>query len=112
MGAGASTGTYRLNTLFEMLSHPFRRYILLCVDDDSPCRKRELLAGATEPNGTDPDVLTLQLRHRHLPKLAEAGYIDWDRSSETVRRGRNFEEVEPLLRYLHDHQDEIPAVGP
>lgn len=46
------------------------------------------------------DDLRLRLHHTHLPKLAGAGYVDWDRDADVVRRGPEFPEVEPLLRML------------
>lgn len=60
----------------------------------------------------DLDRLKAELQHIHLPRLAEAGYIDWDAETQTVRRGPNFNEVAPLLQPIDDHSDERPAGWP
>ncbi|MFD1644529.1 helix-turn-helix domain-containing protein [Haloarchaeobius litoreus] len=58
--------------------------------------------------GEDEAAMHLRMRHIHLPKLAEAGFVDWDRERHTVRPGPCFDDVEPLLRLLRDHADELP----
>ncbi|WP_200840196.1 helix-turn-helix transcriptional regulator [Halorubrum sp. JWXQ-INN 858] len=105
-------GGHRLNQLFEVLSHPFRRQVLFYLCEHTPDSEGELTVGALKTGGDDPDVLTIQLRHLHFPKLANAGYIEWEESTDTVRRGPMFDEVEPFLRLMHDHRDELPGVGP
>jgi hypothetical protein len=105
-------GDRRLDRMFEVLSHPFRRQILFRLSDHTPSSKGELTAGAFKRDGEEPNVLAIQLRHLHLPKLDNAGYIDWDESTDTVRRGPMFDEVEPLLRLMHNHQEELPGIGP
>lgn len=42
----------------------------------------------------------MQLYHNHLPKLADAGYIEWGSDTDTVSRGPNFAEIEPLVQLL------------
>ncbi|EMA70633.1 hypothetical protein C461_00052 [Halorubrum aidingense JCM 13560] len=105
-------GDRRLDQMFEVLSHPFRRRILFRLSDHTPYTEGELPAGAIKPGGDEPNVLAIQLRHLHFPKLADAGYIEWDDSVDIVRRGPMFDEIEPLLGLLHDHQDELPGIGP
>jgi hypothetical protein len=46
----------------------------------------------------------------HLPKLVEYGYVSWNRDAEEVRRGPDFDEIEPLLELLSDHEDELQDV--
>lgn len=52
----------------------------------------------------------LRLYHVHLPKLAEAGLIEWDRDEDEVRPGRRFDEASRL----HDLVREFgrPEAGP
>ncbi|WP_418285817.1 DUF7344 domain-containing protein [Halorubrum sp. DTA46] len=45
----------------------------------------------------------IPLYHSHLPKLADAGYITWDKEAETVSTGPKFSEVEPLVRLLKEY---------
>ena len=109
---GQQTEPVALDRMFDVLSHPYRRRILLLVSDVNPRDEDEF---STEELSTEDDELELlqpELFHAHLPKLEEAGYIEWDRAAKTVRRGPRFEEIAPLIRLMHDHRDELPAEWP
>ena len=111
----ANTGV-SLDELFEMLSHEPRRRILVAVGRDNPRDEDEIASklAATENEG-DLDTIELvktKLYHVHLPKLDEAGLIDWNRESGRIRRGPRFEEIEPLLGLLDDNRDELPGDWP
>jgi hypothetical protein len=105
-----------LSELFEILSHEYNRRILLTVAQDNPRDEDEItsetVADAYEEDGDRIELVEQQLYHTHLPQLADAGFIEWDRDSGTITRGPRFEEVEPLLRLMHDHQDELPDDWP
>ncbi|WP_435064478.1 DUF7344 domain-containing protein [Halobaculum sp. EA56] len=53
--------------------------------------------------GRDDRIL---FEHVHLPKLADAGLITWDREAGTVGRGPAFDEVRPLLEALEQVVEE------
>lgn len=59
----------------------------------------------------DPDPL-LTMHHVHLPKLEERGFVRVDRELNQIRRGPNFDDIEPLLRALDDRTDELPVDWP
>lgn len=85
-------------------------------------KRRELLFAllAHDTEGESPDILIdaagtaardderAEMIHRHLPKLAEYGFISWDREAREVGRGTEFDEIRPLLELLADHEDELP----
>jgi hypothetical protein len=48
----------------------------------------------------DPDSMAIRLRHVHLPKLAEAGYVEWDPDTDRIRQGPSDPEGEPVLEVL------------
>lgn len=48
----------------------------------------------------------IPLHHVHLPKLEGFGYVDWDHEANTVYRGSNFTEIEPMLRLLNEYSDD------
>ncbi|WP_435159811.1 DUF7344 domain-containing protein [Haladaptatus sp. DFWS20] len=104
-----------LDVMLNALSNVHRRRILLAVADHNP-RDEDEFTPDEIPTDTiadeDLDSLKTQLHHTHLPKLADAGYIEWDPMTETVRRGPNFDDVAPLLKLMSDHADELPDDWP
>ena len=105
-----------LTELFEMLSHEYRRRILVAVARDNPKDVDDITSEsiANEHEGDDDalELIAQQLHHTHLPKLDDAGFVDWDRESGRITRGPRFGEIEPLLRLMSDHQDELPDDWP
>ena len=104
-----------LNESFEVLSHQFRRRILMAVARQNLENEEDIVSesmGDVHEKDEALETLQLQLYHRHLPKLAESGFINRDRDSDTITRGPRFEEIEPLLRLMHDHQEQLPEDWP
>ena len=97
----------RFDVVLGALSHVYRRRLLveLCATEGiTLAEDRGLIANG----GVDPEVVHQQLFHVHLPKLAESGYIEWDRTNDVVRAGDRFGEIAPLLDLIDDHADELP----
>ncbi|MFC5369043.1 helix-turn-helix domain-containing protein [Salinirubrum litoreum] len=109
----ADGGTGRpLDRLFDALSHPYRRRILTLVSERESREEGGFSIGALATEDDDLELLTTELYHAHLPMLADAGYIEWESDGETVHRGSNFEEIEPVLRLMTEHRDELPDGWP
>lgn len=92
----------RFDTLFGLLADRDRRTVLRWFrdHDDETVSLRTLsrhLAG--ERDAQDVDRVTLGLHHWVLPKLQEAGVVEYDARSETVRYRRE-PDVETLLERL------------
>lgn len=45
----------------------------------------------------------VQLYHRHLPKLAEVGLVEWNRDEGLVRPGTRFDEASRLLDLVREY---------
>ncbi|WP_254544885.1 transcriptional regulator [Halomarina pelagica] len=54
-------------------------------------------------------VKLMLLNAVHLPKLADYGFIEWDRNTHEVMKGPKFDEIRPLLELLEAHEDKLPA---
>ncbi|MFB6150614.1 MAG: hypothetical protein ABEJ40_02295 [Haloarculaceae archaeon] len=110
--------------LFSLLADRDRRRLLLLLCDTEavevpgalrtrgeaeavPARGR---AGRPDPGASNfaGDPLAVRLRHVHLPKLAAAGLVEWDRDAGAVSRGPRFGEAEPLLELLAGNAAELP----
>jgi DNA-binding transcriptional ArsR family regulator len=91
--------------ILETLTERQRRVVLILL-------KR----GAVETEGDllfrNKDETKAALVHNHLPKLEEAGYIEWDRESGTIEKGPEFDEIEPLLELIEEHSEELPYNWP
>lgn len=112
------------DTVFRALAHRQRRQLLvrLRTQDTRRIRKlsresRELLvatdsfidgylASSMEVGAVDKALI--RLHHVHLPKLAEDGFIEWDRDANLVRKGPQFESLRPILDVIEaDRTDEL-----
>lgn len=60
----------------------------------------------TDRTDTESNGLSIPMRHVHLPKLADMGYIDPDWETR-VATGPRFDEIEPLLRFLAEKHDPL-----
>lgn len=107
--ATRETPPNELDRSLDCLSHPCRRRILAHLVDAGPRDGGEFAPEAVATEGDDLEQLTTGLHHVHLPKLDAAGYVAWDATTRTLRRGPRFHDVEPLLRLMHDHRDTLPG---
>lgn len=89
----------------ELLADGTRRRLLVALLDDAPGESPITL---TERGGETGTPERIEMQHLHLPKLADAGVVRWDRENNLVLQGPQFDELEPLLTVLHDHADELP----
>lgn len=112
MRSDGSGDSISLCQVFDALKHPYRRRILTLVFEHNPRDDDELSVDRLATGDDDFELLVTELYHVHLPKLAETGYIDWDKHSPTIRRGSKFDDVAPLLRVMIEHQDELPDGWP
>lgn len=90
-----STVTERLSTVFHLLCDPRRRYLLyylVMVDGDVveiPAAVNAVSnfeAADTETDDTSPKAeIRIALHHNHLPRLSNAGILDYDERQGTIR---------------------------
>ncbi|MFB6130515.1 MAG: hypothetical protein ABEJ28_06815 [Salinigranum sp.] len=95
----------RLDRVFETLGHPLRRRLLLAVRDRSAFHERGVSIHEVAPD-EHADGFVAEMYHVHLPKLADSGYVDWDRRDEVIRCGPRFEDLSPVLEALSEWQSE------
>lgn len=55
-------------------------------------------------DGRNPAI---QLHHVHLPLLEEKNLVEWNRNTGTVRKGDEFDVVEPVLTALEAQSDAL-----
>lgn len=101
--------------IFDILSSPRRRYVLHYLrTEQSPIQMTDLAEEvAAWENETTIEELSSQDRKRvyvslyqtHVPKLAEAGLVNYDRDSGEVSMATNSSDIDP---YIMDEETEQP----
>jgi DNA-binding transcriptional ArsR family regulator len=87
-------GTHELETVLDVCSHKHRRIVLaaltnrerpISIDDlTDEIIKHNHHAPPTEAGDETVTQVQVSLYHVHLPKLAEAGFIQYDRERQVV----------------------------
>lgn len=95
-----------LNRVFDILSHPHRRQILVTLAGSSP--RQEAVVTFDELCDESRNSAT-QLYHVHLPRLEEAGFVTWEPEKRLVRRGPGFRSIQPLLELLNNNPEKLPG---
>ena len=98
----------RWRAIFEVVASVARRELIVALIESPPHREVDLPAAANSPEDRiDPERLRLNLVHNHLPRMAEEGFIEWERDSLRARRGPRFDEVAAVIKAI-DAYDGVP----
>lgn len=99
---GGSPAT--LDRVLEGLADRQRRVILAMLHRGEPVSE----SGLHVREASSAERVASSLRQVHLPKLADAGFIEWDRETGDVEKGPRYDEIEPVLELMQNHADELP----
>ncbi|MFC6977078.1 transcriptional regulator [Halomicroarcula sp. GCM10025709] len=94
-------------TLFESLRARARRRLLTALSTQEQMATTQL----TEALATETSVEAISQTewvHIHLPILAEADYIDWDRDAGTISQGPRFDEIQAVLAFVQTESEVLP----
>lgn len=83
----------RWDTVLEALAAEPRRQIIAALLEVPDGKWLSLPAAATSTHTLPSETLRIHLRHNHLPKLANPGYIRWENEPFRVTHGPNFDVV-------------------
>ena len=95
-----------LDSFAECMGHEHRRKVLFTLHQAEE-GERLVVPDDFLDQDVDRERLVIELTHRHLPKLQDAGYVEWDRARGEIREGEDFERLEPLLEVLTDYYEYI-----
>lgn len=102
-----SLQTVSLDTAFELFGNQRRRCVVQRLQEaGEPMQLSELeaeIAGieigtAADVSDVDAERVRISLYHVHLPKLADAGLVEYDAEEEVVSLTERAEQFEPYLR--------------
>ena len=104
---------------YDLLNHPLGRRVLLELPNhDNPVQLSVLadgirsseIGGETRHDDTaDSDEMRIELHHNHLPRLAAAGWIEYDPENQTIRYESRIETIRSALRTTADEFDQVRA---
>lgn len=98
-----SVSSEEIDSMMDALSNRVRRIILVTLVGDTP----EVSIAALERQ-IHHENARIRLYHKHLPRLANAGWINWDDDSGTISKGPKFSTVEPLVQLLKEYNTDFP----
>lgn len=95
-----------VSAAFSLLSSTRRRGVLYAVDRGDETAVEELADTIASWQGSDAEASSVRvsLVHTHLPKLADAGVVEYDRDRGTVELTRRAGDLEPYLACVHDYE--------
>jgi len=106
---GGGVSTEKWDQLYEALAAQPRRMIIFSLLKEPEDKWLPLPDAASSPmQPMDSPEPCIHLRHHHLPKLAEAGYIRWKSDPFRVQRGPHFEEPGFVVSKLIESDREYP----
>ncbi|MFC4989703.1 hypothetical protein [Saliphagus infecundisoli] len=95
--------------IYEALSADPRRQLLHSLMDVDPGESVPLPESAANPSAPpDAEHLRMELKHVHLPKLADREFAVWDEGPLRASRGPRFEEVEAVFDALFSSTNDFP----
>ncbi len=100
---GRAVSSDEIDSMMDALRVRTRRVILMSLSGDTTETSAETLE-----RQLDLEDARTRLHHSDLPRLANAGYIEWDDESDTISTGPKFSEVAPLVRLLKEYDSAFP----
>lgn len=95
--------------IYEVLSADPRRQLLHSLMNVGPGKSVPLPESAANPSAPpDAEHLRMELKHVHLPKLADQEFAVWDEDPFRASRGPRFEEVEAVFDALFSSVGDFP----
>lgn len=97
----------RFDELLEALADSYRRELLLALLEHNPQDDDE--ADPLDIHDSEFDEQSqFDIFMNHLPMLDKLGIIEWNRESDEIVKGPDWEEFAPLLKLIDNHRDELP----
>jgi hypothetical protein len=100
--------TLEWRTICGLLADESRRRLLVALLDQDEYQYRQTVARGVHLLDDSLGATEVDLAHVHLPKLEAAGVITWSRDAHSVSRGPTFDDIESLLRLLHENRHVLP----
>jgi hypothetical protein len=106
-----------VNEAFDLLRNARRRGVLYVLKRNGRMSvhtiARRIAEWQSEGNSSAPDTESIEtsLVHAHLPKLDDAGVIEYDRDEEAVELDESARDLDPLLRCTREREPGFHTFG-
>ena len=94
-------------TMFEVLANEHRRHLLVALRTENPQRAEGIVPQNMPVDVEETKDLQAAFYHNHLPRLDAAGFITWNRDTNEIVRGPNFDTILPLLAAIESCRAEL-----
>ncbi|WP_132058461.1 DUF7344 domain-containing protein [Halorussus amylolyticus] len=102
-----------VSATFDLLANARRRGVLYAVGRDGAATVADLAeriaAWQGDEEGPSPEAVHTSLVHAHLPKLEDAGAVEYDRERDVVTLTPRAADLEPYLRHTSERESSPPA---
>lgn len=95
--AGRSSPALSLDHLLDLLAREQRRCVLYYLDGTGAATVDDLVEHVATASGVAETNVDVALRHTHLPRLADAGVVDYDPDSGRVALAAAADRLRPYL---------------
>lgn len=96
-----------LDAILDVLADPTRRWLLDRLQKDGPLSVDEITTKFADSGGgpyaNGRERIEASLHHVHLPKMADAGVVDWNPEMKTIDSNGNTEVAYELLAIGHQN---------
>lgn len=90
---------------FEALENEDRRNLLLALLEHNPQTVPIRSPVSEQVTSADPDQqFQTEMYHKHLPKLEAYGFIHWEKDTDEIVKGPEFDNIRPLLETILDNE--------
>jgi hypothetical protein len=98
-----------VDEIFDALRHTRRRHIVgSLLSQKDQCVTTELELDDLLDEQCDTERQRIALYHKHLPKLAAGGFIEWEPDSLIIRTGPRFDQIAEFITTIQTHTDHLP----
>lgn len=93
--------------MLEALQSRRSRRLLVNLAESNPRNDSNLIKELDVQR--DEEEFLIRLHHVDLPKLEDLGFVEWDQQTGEIVKGPHFGKVQPLVKMMIRHEDELPS---
>lgn len=89
----------------QAVANKHRRRLLVALREQNPQPTDGAVPQKLYERDGEANGLQIEFRHNHLPRLEDAEFITWDRDTNEITKGPNFDDLQPLLELIENDDE-------